>query len=296
MTAVVAVDLRPYNEIHMIADTRITYEQDGKIQVLPYGLQKIIPVRSKDKRAIGALGFSGYLDPLKTIVEHLLKEEQITSYRAPFVVNSVVANLHGFIQTGFNKVPSKYKDLSFEMMFAAVDTTRKSISKDTKGNIIENSLVKPIYLSQMYKFKPNRKHKIEVIPSDRTITIIGDGDKVRSTLSPILRSAVGFGRPYDGTPQFRSLYMADIAAEVFHTEGVTSVGGPYWVWEILDPNRTSRCYWQWGYTPDEFPDIEVERSGDDFIISNRFTTVNPFTKQSTEKNRKKNYFPHPKFA
>ncbi len=158
------------------------------------------------------------------------------------------------------------------MMFVAIDTGRKSVFKDTSGNIVEDRLKHPIYLSRMYLFTPNKKHNIEVTISERTVTVIGSGKVVMPKLFPRLDHIFSMGRPYDDTPHYRSWLTGDIISEIFQAEKINTVGSPYWIWEILDPERKSRQYWQWGYEPSQGnPNINVEQRGHDFLITNKLT-------------------------
>ena len=47
------------------------------------------------------------------------------------------------------------------------------------------------------------------------------------------------------------------------------IAGPYWVWDILDPNREYDSYWLWGHSNSKSSDIEVVLNGKDFSIKHK---------------------------
>ncbi len=265
MTAVVAANLLFFNEICLVADSRVSYSENLFEPEL--GLQKIIPVINKDQHGVGAIAFSGYLAPIQRIVYHLIVNKQVMAYKSPFTAQQVAEHIHGFIQEAWKYLPESHR-LPFVMMFAAIDTQRRSVFKDAGGNIIDSPLSHPIYLSRIYLFKPD-KNVIQMTESDLEFTVIGSGEIITKHLYPNLNTVIGFGKPYDNMYHFRPMLISSIIANLFEINPMASVGGPYWAWHIMDPDRTSKWYWYWDADSSGLmPNIQVKKIRDDFVITN----------------------------
>jgi hypothetical protein len=265
MTAVVAANLLTFNEICFVADTRVSYSQNHFDR--EFGLQKIIPIISIDKQNVGAIGFSGYLAPIQRIIHHLIVNKQISTYRSPFYARNVAEHIRCFIQEGWKQLPESHR-LPFVMMFAAIDTQQQSVFKNTDGGTIPSPLSHPIFLSRMYLFQPVH-NVIRMTESDDEFTVIGSGKVITRLLYPNLNAILSFGHPYDNMHHFRPFLTTSIISDLFEANQITSVGGPYWAWHIMEPERPSKWYWHWGVDSSSFmPDVQVEKQGNDFVVTN----------------------------
>lgn len=257
MTVIVAIDY--LTELLVIADARVSYKS-GRIDT-KHGLQKLLPILSRDKATPATLGFSGDVALAKAVFHHLLVNKQINNYQRPFIISQLKDDIERWIQEAVDIQWGNGHQEKASFLFCAIEPKVQRPFFDSQGNRIPSPLAEPFKECHIYEYTISDRGKVQT-QRHQHIAMIGSGKKEQEQeITRVSEKLLGFGRGHSEHDLHRAFLVMREMAFAFEDAASRTVGGAFQVVRMVLPPKNSMQLWRWlAGNPLTIDDVEITRA------------------------------------